>query len=94
MLDASNLMMSKLAFRDLSLIWKTYIDLFAAAWNAQHHKFVSWTLQLDAFAINAFLLHWKPSELSVSPVLLNSLLSGEDSERASRIGVNLPPMDQ
>jgi hypothetical protein len=57
-LDTSDWSLNKSAFQDLAQIWNTDIDLFAAAWNAQHPKFVSWTLQPDAFAQNAFSLRW------------------------------------
>ena len=57
-LDASDWMLNKAAFHDIQTLWPTEIDLFSAAWNAQHQKFVSWTLQPDAFALNAFALNW------------------------------------
>jgi hypothetical protein len=38
------------------LIWPTEVDLFAAAWNCQLPKFVSWIPQPNSAAVNAFSL--------------------------------------
>ena len=38
--------------------WRVDIDLFAARWNAQLPRFVSWIPQPGAFAVDAFSLNW------------------------------------
>jgi hypothetical protein len=45
-------------FRKLTNIWHVDTDLFASAWNAQLPRFVSWLLQPQALAANAFALNW------------------------------------
>ena len=57
-LDASDWMLNKSTFQELIAIWPMDIDLFAAKWNAQLPRFVSWLMQPDAFALNAFSLKW------------------------------------
>jgi hypothetical protein len=57
-LDASDWMLCRSTFRKLSAVWKTEVDLFANKWNAQLPTFVSWMIQPDAFALNAFSLNW------------------------------------
>lgn len=62
-LDASDWMLCRSTFRKLSAVWKTEVDLFANKWNAQLPTFVSWMIQPDAFALNAFSLNWRRFKL-------------------------------
>ncbi|KAI9555870.1 hypothetical protein GHT06_018387 [Daphnia sinensis] len=39
-------------------VWPMEVDLFAAAWNKQLPKFVSWLPQTNAIAVNAFSFNW------------------------------------
>ena len=57
-LDASDWMLLSIRFKALQAIWPADIDLFAAAWNRQLPKFVSWIPQPNATAVNAFSLNW------------------------------------
>lgn len=57
-LDASDWLLCRSAFRKLMAVWKMDVDLFATKWNAQLPTFVSWMIQPDAFALNAFSLNW------------------------------------
>jgi len=45
-------------FRAVQAVWPAEVDLFAAAWNRQLPKFVSWIPQPNATAVNAFALSW------------------------------------
>jgi hypothetical protein len=57
-LDSTDWMLCRSSFRKLSVVWKTEIDLFATKGNAELPIFVSWMIQSDAFALNAFSLNW------------------------------------
>lgn len=53
-LDTSDWMLISDRFKILNLIWPREVDLFAAAWNRQLPKFVSWIPQPNAMAVNAY----------------------------------------
>ena len=57
-LDASDWVLLSERFKDLQITWPMEIDLFAAAWNCQLPKYVSWIPQPNATAVNAFSLNW------------------------------------
>ena len=57
--DPSDWMLDKLIFAHILDLFGVEIDLFAATWNRQLPKFVSWKPQPEAFAVNAFTFSWK-----------------------------------
>ena len=57
-LDASDWRLDPLMFSRINKMWTTEVDLFASAWNSQLEKFVSWSPQPGAWAVNCFSLNW------------------------------------
>ena len=57
--DASDWRLDVNTFRLVANIWRMDTDLFAASWNSQLHRFISWGPQPGAIAANAFSVSWK-----------------------------------
>lgn len=55
------------AFRALMEIWPMNVDLFSNPWNVQLKTFVSWNVQPEAWATNAFSSNWRSMMGNVPP---------------------------
>ena len=57
-LEAGDWKLRPESFKQMLSWWSLQIDLFAAAWNRQLDRFISWQLQPDAMAVDSFTLDW------------------------------------